>query len=137
VHLISIGAFGESLVSFMAFQFAIMFCSGLVGPNFNAMAMEPMGAIAGTASSVQGTITTLGATVVGILVGQSFNGTVIPVVIGFFLCGLGSGHWSLSAAGCSGRTTSSPIRFSSPSTPARSRSGVRSSRPRTAATASG
>jgi DHA1 family bicyclomycin/chloramphenicol resistance-like MFS transporter len=90
LHLISIGVFGDSLISFMAFQFAIMFCSGLVGPNFNAMAMEPMGAIAGTASSVQGTITTLGATLVGILIGQSFDGSVVPVVTGFFLCGLGT-----------------------------------------------
>lgn len=90
IHLISGGIFGDSLVSFLLFQFAIMFCSGLIGPNFSAMAMEPMGAIAGTASSVQGTLSTLGATVIGITIGQSFNGSAVPIVAGFFLCGVGA-----------------------------------------------
>ena len=72
------------------FQFAIMFCAGLMGSNFGAMAMEPMGAIAGTASSVQGTISTLIAAAIGIVVGQSFNGNSIPVVLGFFGGGIGA-----------------------------------------------
>jgi len=54
------------------------------------MAMEPMGAIAGTASSVQGTISTLIATLIGIAVGQSFNGSSVPVVMGFFVGGIGA-----------------------------------------------
>jgi drug resistance transporter, Bcr/CflA subfamily len=88
VHLIFIAMFGDSLGSFVTFQFSTMFFSGLVGSNFSAMAMESMGTIAGTASSVQGTIATLVATAIGIAVGQSFNGTAVPIVLGYFLCGI-------------------------------------------------
>lgn len=90
VHLVSAEILDDSLLSFALFQFAIMFCSGLVGSNFGAMAMEPMGAIAGTASSIQGTISTLIAAAIGIVVGQSFDGSAIPVVIGFFIGGIGA-----------------------------------------------
>lgn len=90
VHLLSSEFVGETLVSFALFQFAIMFCSGLMGSNFGAMAMEPMGAIAGTASSVQGTISTLIAATIGIVVGQSFNATSVPIVVGFFGGGIGA-----------------------------------------------
>lgn len=90
IHLATLEFFGDNLLSFIMFQFAINFCSGLVGSNFSAMAMEPMGAIAGTASSVQGTISTLASTGIAILVGQSFNGTATPVVAAYFLCGIGA-----------------------------------------------
>lgn len=89
LHLLTVTIWGDNLGSFAAFQFLIMFCSGLLGSNFGAMAMEPMGTIAGTAASVQGTIATLGGTFIGILIGQSFDGTIIPVVAGYFLCSLG------------------------------------------------
>ena len=48
--------------------------------------MEPLGHIAGTASSIQGFIQTLGGGVVGALIGQAFNGTVTPLAAGF--CGV-------------------------------------------------
>ncbi|HEX7823133.1 MAG TPA: multidrug effflux MFS transporter [Sphingobium sp.] len=89
IHLVTIETLGDNLLSFAIFQFSIMFCSGLLGSNFGAMAMEPMGAIAGTAASVQGTISTLGGALIGIMIGQSFDGTVIPVVTGYFLCSIG------------------------------------------------
>jgi DHA1 family bicyclomycin/chloramphenicol resistance-like MFS transporter len=52
-------------------------------PNFNAMAMEPLGAIAGTASSFIGAYTTLAGALLGFCVGQAFNGTVTPLAAGF------------------------------------------------------
>jgi DHA1 family bicyclomycin/chloramphenicol resistance-like MFS transporter len=58
-----------------------MFCFGLATPNFGAMAMEPVGHIAGTASSVQGCITTVGAALLAFMVGQSFDGTTMPLVL--------------------------------------------------------
>lgn len=64
-----------------------MFQFGWIGSNFNAISMEPLGHIAGTAASVQGFIQTLGGAVIGILIGQSFNGTVTPLAAGF--CGVG------------------------------------------------
>lgn len=77
---------GETLASFTIFMFATMLCFGFMGANFGALAMEPMGRIAGTASSVQGSISTLGASTVGLMIGQSFDGSVLPTVAGMILC---------------------------------------------------
>ncbi|MFK7859528.1 MAG: multidrug effflux MFS transporter [Granulosicoccus sp.] len=75
----------ETLTVFVLFQSFSMFCFGLAGPNFGAMAMEPVGNIAGTASSVQGCITTVGAAILGYWVGQSFDGTSLPFVSSYVL----------------------------------------------------
>ncbi len=75
----------QSLYSFVALQSAIMFCFGLTAPNFGSMAMEPVGHIAGTASSVQGCLTTVGAAVLGFLIGQSFDGSTVPLIGSFAL----------------------------------------------------
>lgn len=78
----------ESLASFVLFQFAAMFCFGLVGANFGSMAMAPVGHIAGTASSVQGFISTIGGALIGLLIGQSFDGSTVPVAAGYLLVGI-------------------------------------------------
>ena len=75
----------QSLLSFVILQSAMMFCFGLTAPNFGAMAMESVGHIAGTASSVQGCITTVAAAVLGFLIGQAFNGTTVPLITAFGL----------------------------------------------------
>lgn len=89
VHLVVTVFLGDNLISFSIFQCVTMFCAGLMGANFGAMAMEPMGAIAGTASAVQGMISTLGGALIAIVIGQSFDGTATPVVAGYVLCGIG------------------------------------------------
>lgn len=66
----------------------IMFCFGLAAGNMNSLSMEPLGAVAGTASSVFGFIQTLSGTLIGSLVGQMFDNTATPTGIGFFLMGL-------------------------------------------------
>ena len=76
------------LVAFCLFMAAAFFCFGLIGPNFNAMAMEPVGHIAGTASSFIGFYTTAAGAAFGWLIGQSFDGTVRPLTIGFTLLAL-------------------------------------------------
>ena len=78
----------DSLWSFAILQGCMMFCFGLMGPNFGAMAMEPLGHIAGTAASVQGFITTVGGALIGFYIGQQFDGTVVPMTLGFAGCGL-------------------------------------------------
>lgn len=83
VHLGIVLAGGESLGLFIALQGVTMACFGLASANFGALAMQPMGHVAGTASSVQGTIGTIGGALLGLLVGQSFDGTLIPMVGGF------------------------------------------------------
>jgi DHA1 family bicyclomycin/chloramphenicol resistance-like MFS transporter len=54
LHLLVIDAGLETLTSFTVLQALSMTCIGLCGSNFGSMAMEPVGHIAGTASSVQG-----------------------------------------------------------------------------------
>jgi len=78
----------ESLMSFTVFQCLLMFCFGLTAPNFGAMAMEPVGHIAGSASSVQGFITTLGAAVLGFFIGQGFDGSTTALHSGFLILSL-------------------------------------------------
>lgn len=67
-----------------------LFFVGLQFGNLNAMAMEPFGHIAGTASAVIGNVSTLLAVVFGTLVGQLFDGSVLPLVAGFGLLASGS-----------------------------------------------
>jgi DHA1 family bicyclomycin/chloramphenicol resistance-like MFS transporter len=62
-----------------------LFTFGLMFSNFTALAMEPQGHIAGTASSLFGSMTTLIGIVVGSLIGQSYNDTILPLAIGAFL----------------------------------------------------
>jgi DHA1 family bicyclomycin/chloramphenicol resistance-like MFS transporter len=71
---------GESLGVFVALQAATMACFGLSSANLGALAMQPMGHIAGTASSVQGTIGTIVGALLGLAVGQCFNFTMLPMV---------------------------------------------------------
>lgn len=65
-----------------------LFCFSLTMPNFNSLAMEPVGAIAGTASSMIGVYSTLIGVVAGGIIGQQFNGTVIPLLGGYFALGV-------------------------------------------------
>ena len=90
IHLAVIAAGVETLWSYIALQALSMTCIGLCGSNFGAMAMEPVGHIAGTASSVQGFITSVGAVVVGSLIGQAYDGSTFPLAIGYLGIGLGA-----------------------------------------------
>ncbi len=85
IHLLIEVTGQQTLVNFLALQALTMACFGLTGSNFSAMAMEPVGHIAGTASSVQGFMTTVGGATIGIVIGQSFDGTTLPVTIGFLI----------------------------------------------------
>ena len=78
----------ESLWSFVVLQAAMMACFGLATSNFSAMAMEKMGEIAGTASSLQGFVTTLGGALIGAAIGQAFDGTTVPLYTGFVTLGV-------------------------------------------------
>lgn len=57
---------------------------GLIGANFNAMAMEPLGHVAGTASAVLGFTQTVGGGLIGAVIGQAYDGTIRPLATGFF-----------------------------------------------------
>ena len=60
----------------------------LLIPNFNTMAMNPMGKVAGTAAAVIGTISTALGAALGATLDRLFDGTVLPFALGFFGCGV-------------------------------------------------
>ena len=68
---------------FFGISMLMMPLFGFVGSNFNSIAMEPLGAIAGTASSTLGFAQTVGGGVVGALIGQAYDGTVFPLAAGY------------------------------------------------------
>ena len=70
-------------VSGLSFSFAAL---GLIGTNFNAIAMEPLGDVAGTAASVFGFIQIAGSAIIGAIIGQTYAGTTTPVLFGFVIC---------------------------------------------------
>ncbi|MBO6827665.1 MAG: multidrug effflux MFS transporter [Sneathiella sp.] len=72
----------------MAFLLAIFFCVGILFGNINAQAMEPLGHIAGVASAVITAGSTFMSVLLGSFVAQAYNGTVLPLVIGFSAYGL-------------------------------------------------
>jgi DHA1 family bicyclomycin/chloramphenicol resistance-like MFS transporter len=76
------------LALFMPLAALMMFSFGLMIANFTALAMEPQGHIAGTASSLYGSITTLLGIGIGTMIGQDYNGTLLPFATGFFICAL-------------------------------------------------
>ncbi len=78
----------ETIWTFAVLQGLTMFCFGLIAGNFGSMAMEPMGHIAGTASSAQGFISTTAGSTLGFLIGQQFDGSVAPMALGMTTMGL-------------------------------------------------
>lgn len=78
----------ETIWTFALLQGLTMFCFGLIAGNFGSMAMEPMGHIAGTASSAQGFISTTAGSTLGFLIGQQFDGSATPMALGMAAMGL-------------------------------------------------
>lgn len=75
---------------FMTYLAASFFCLGLLFGNLNALAMRPLGHIAGTGAAMVGSFSILLAVPLGILIGQVYNETVLPLVAGFALLGSGA-----------------------------------------------
>ena len=70
------------LVAALATLSAIFFFIGLILPNANALAMEPIGRVAGTGSSIIGFYMTGAGAALGGAVAQAFDGTLLPFSIG-------------------------------------------------------
>jgi len=88
IHCLVVLSGHESIWTFAVLQALTMFCFGLLAGNFGSMAMEPMGHIAGTASSVQGFVSTILGSLTGFAIGQAFNGSVVPMILGYVVCGV-------------------------------------------------
>lgn len=76
------------LAVFVIFMMAVSFCMGMCFGNLNALAMVPMGHLAGLASAVIGASSLVVALIVGNLVGQSYDGDLYALSIGFLATAL-------------------------------------------------
>ncbi len=81
-------AIDEPLWLFTALMGVTLMTFAFTTSNFATLAMTNMAALAGTASSVQGVAGTIGGALIGLVIGQAFDGTQKPFLIGFALCGV-------------------------------------------------
>jgi DHA1 family bicyclomycin/chloramphenicol resistance-like MFS transporter len=88
LHTVVAAAGLEQIWTFVLFQSAGMAAFGLSVSNFGAMAMEPVGAVAGVGASLQGFVSTFLGALVGAFIGKQFNGTTVPLAAGSIACGL-------------------------------------------------
>ncbi len=63
-----------------------MLLTGLVFGNFNALAMEPQGHIAGVAASFVSAISVIIGASIGFAVGSAYDGTAVPLTAAFSIC---------------------------------------------------
>jgi DHA1 family bicyclomycin/chloramphenicol resistance-like MFS transporter len=85
------------LWALMTYLMVAFFGIGLLFGNLNALAMQPLGHIAGTGAAVVGATSMLISLALGTLIGQSYNDTVLPLVVGFAVlsaCSLMSAWWA-------------------------------------------
>jgi DHA1 family bicyclomycin/chloramphenicol resistance-like MFS transporter len=75
---------------FMVLMSLIFFSVAVLFANFNALALEPLGHLAGTAASVVNTVATLGSVPIGYAISQSYDGSLMPLFAGFAVLGLGA-----------------------------------------------
>jgi DHA1 family bicyclomycin/chloramphenicol resistance-like MFS transporter len=76
------------------------FCAGFTFGNFNALAMEPMGHIAGMAAAISGALSQGLAIVLGGFAGRFYDGTLTPLAMFFVVFGLmGMGFAAWAEAG--------------------------------------
>jgi DHA1 family bicyclomycin/chloramphenicol resistance-like MFS transporter len=98
VHRVLVGYIGAASVLFLvslvtdgtpplwlftALLAVVLSMHALLIPNANALAMDPMGGVAGTAASIIGFTSTGGGAVLGAIIDRAFNGTVTPLAGGF------------------------------------------------------
>ena len=88
IHALVAQAGLETLWLFVALQALAMVSFAFTTSNLNTLALEHMAPIAGTASSVQGVIGTIGGALIGFTIGRTFDGTVQPFLWGSAACAL-------------------------------------------------
>ena len=71
---------------YLYWTITVFFMVGLTIGNLNALALEPMGHIAGTAASVVTALATVFSVLVAAPIGLAFNGTPTPLMAGVFIC---------------------------------------------------
>jgi MFS transporter, DHA1 family, multidrug resistance protein len=72
-----------ALIGYIIINF---FCSGILVRNFNAIAVQPLGHIAGVTASTIAFMQTLLSALIGGFIEFLYNGTVQPLVLGYIVC---------------------------------------------------
>jgi DHA1 family bicyclomycin/chloramphenicol resistance-like MFS transporter len=81
--LIALLAAGQPpLWLFMTYLMLAFFCVGILFGNQNSLAMEPLGSMAGIGAAIVGSLSTLISMPLGTIIGQSYNGTILPLIVG-------------------------------------------------------
>ncbi len=79
-----------TLPMFLCFATVLFFMFGLMFGNLNAIAMEPMGEVAGMASAIIGSVSSVMSIGLGTLIGQMYDNTLVPIAAGFMVLGAGA-----------------------------------------------
>ncbi|MDE0082033.1 MAG: multidrug effflux MFS transporter [Gammaproteobacteria bacterium] len=95
IALVSVPAWGLALAFgglppfwlFMVYLVVVFSCVGLLFGNLGALAMEPLGHVAGAGAAVIGSVSIFVALPLGTLVGQSFDGTMVAQIAAFGVFG--------------------------------------------------
>ena len=72
-------------LGFFGLQF---FAVGFVFGNLRALAMEPVGHIAGIGSAITGCIATVMAVPISAFIGSFVKDSIVPIFLGFLVCGI-------------------------------------------------
>ena len=67
----------------MVYMLGVFFFMGILFGNLNALAMEPLGQIAGLGAAFVGSVSTLLSVSLGVTVASAYDGTILPLVAGF------------------------------------------------------
>jgi DHA1 family bicyclomycin/chloramphenicol resistance-like MFS transporter len=67
----------------MAYLLVVFFFVGILFGNLNALAMEPLGSVAGLGAAVVGSLSTLISVVLGVAIANAYDGTIMPLISGF------------------------------------------------------
>ncbi|MES2984325.1 MAG: multidrug effflux MFS transporter [Pseudomonadota bacterium] len=76
-----------TLPMFVAYAAVLFFCFGLMFGNLNAIAMEPMGHVAGMASAIIGATSSVISLTLGTAIGQMYDNSLEPITFGFLVLG--------------------------------------------------
>ena len=109
--LVSVGAWAGAFVFaglpplwlFMAYLMSVFVCVGFIFGNLSALAMEPLGHVAGAGAAVVSSLSTLISLPLGILVGQRFDGTMYALIGAFAIFGAATYTANVWARGASRR----------------------------------
>lgn len=89
-NLILMQMTGQNFIIFLVLFSLTFACFGMMGANFSAIAMEPQGKMAGTASAAYGFATSTASAIIGKLIAERFDGSIMPLLWGFVVLGAAS-----------------------------------------------